>query len=335
MVDVETWLQSYSSSFDAYRRAAKHVEERVREALEGRALGIHSISVRAKDPDSLAEKVHQKGYKDSNEVTDLIGVRVITLTEATVESVASRLSSMFRIDAGRSADKTAELGDRAVGYRSKHLILSPMRGGLGEVAEILKGTFVEVQVRSILSHAWAELEHSLRYKFGSALREDLSRRFTLVAGTLELVDREFSSIEEEIQDQIRATADQIRAHGCDELEITTMSLLACLAAIREGAAPLGPAGLKLAYEDAFRMGRLLERVGISTIGQLRAALSDNDVGDVLRGYAELTDSDPDQCSAIVVIASIVAMRDESLFESVRAFQDQHLRTSVLNRACEE
>ena len=60
---------------------------------------------------------------------------------------------------------------------------------------------MQVQVRTVLQHAWAEFEHAIRYK-GTIPEEhgpDLDRRFTLAAGLLELADREFSMIHDRLQ----------------------------------------------------------------------------------------------------------------------------------------
>ncbi len=60
---------------------------------------------------------------------------------------------------------------------------------------------MQVQIRTVLQHAWAEFEHDIRYK-GTIPEEhvpDLDRRFTLAAGLLELADREFSQIRDRLQ----------------------------------------------------------------------------------------------------------------------------------------
>ena len=67
--------------------------------------------------------------------------------------------------------------------------------------ELLSGRLAQVQIRTVLQHAWAEFEHDIRYK-GTIPDEhvpDLDRRFTLAAGLLELADREFSTIRDRLQ----------------------------------------------------------------------------------------------------------------------------------------
>ena len=67
--------------------------------------------------------------------------------------------------------------------------------------EPLRGRRAQVQIRTVLQHAWAEFEHDIRYK-GTIPEEhvpDFDRRFTLAAGLLELADREFSTIRDRLQ----------------------------------------------------------------------------------------------------------------------------------------
>ena len=67
--------------------------------------------------------------------------------------------------------------------------------------ELLRGRQAQVQIRTVLQHAWAEFEHDIRYK-GTIPDEhvpDFDRRFTLAAGLLELADREFSTIRDRLR----------------------------------------------------------------------------------------------------------------------------------------
>ena len=75
------------------------------------------------------------------------------------------------------------------GYASRHLQVE------------IDGREVQVQLRTVLQHAWAEFEHDIRYK-GSVPPEHASefdRRFTLAAGLLELADQEFSAIRDRLR----------------------------------------------------------------------------------------------------------------------------------------
>jgi putative GTP pyrophosphokinase len=56
----------------------------------------------------------------------------------------------------------------------------------------------EIQTRSILQHAWAEIEHDLGYKSRQEVPKLIRRKFSRLAGLLELVDQEFITIRDEL-----------------------------------------------------------------------------------------------------------------------------------------
>ncbi len=58
----------------------------------------------------------------------------------------------------------------------------------------LVGLKLELQIRTILQHAWAEIEHDLQYKETQVRDADIRRRFLLLAAQLESTDRELQSI---------------------------------------------------------------------------------------------------------------------------------------------
>src|SRR5690606_34771247 len=56
----------------------------------------------------------------------------------------------------------------------------------------------EVQVRTVLQHAWAELAHDRNYKLGGKLPRDMERQLYLYAGMLEIADRGFDELSKQI-----------------------------------------------------------------------------------------------------------------------------------------
>src|SRR5206468_81825 len=89
-------------------------------------------------------------------------------------------------------DRAEQLGADRVGYRS-YQGLCPVPEGDWNAGAVSVSRF-ELQVRSVLQHAWAELAHQLVYKAVTPLGERTKRRFNLVAGMLEVADRELDSI---------------------------------------------------------------------------------------------------------------------------------------------
>ncbi|WP_370619066.1 DUF429 domain-containing protein [Mumia qirimensis] len=170
--------------------------------LDDAGINYLTVTGRAKSVASFAAKAARTAdgtlvYTDPlREITDQIGLRVITYVQSDVQAVVDLLSDQVVVHDDRDMGlETASEG--RFGYASRHLLI-----GLGEAGQaqhpLLAGLRAQVQVRTVLQHAWAEFEHDIRYK-GTIADEhvpDLDRRFTLAAGLLELADREFSTIRE-------------------------------------------------------------------------------------------------------------------------------------------
>lgn len=159
---------------------------------------IQSIESRTKTVDSFAEKIQRAGKSYQNplaQLTDLCGLRIITYYADDVDVVVDALRRSFTIDEQNSVDKRASLNPSEFGYQSVHLIvrLDDTRASLPEWGGC--STFkVEVQVRSVLQHAWAAIEHSLQYKASIEAPLQLRRSLTRLAGLLELADAEFERL---------------------------------------------------------------------------------------------------------------------------------------------
>ncbi len=164
-------------------------------------IDIHSISCRIKEKDSFKTKCEKEKYNNFLQITDIVGLRIITYFTDDVEKICNLIESEFFVDQQNSIDKHSQLSENEFGYLSVHKIikLSNDRLLLTENKRY-KDCVAEVQVRTLLQHAWAEIEHDRRYKSGIVLPPDIARRFYMSAGVLELIDLEFQRISNEISE---------------------------------------------------------------------------------------------------------------------------------------
>jgi ppGpp synthetase/RelA/SpoT-type nucleotidyltranferase len=117
------FVDQYKKGLSELHRKAYIAELAVREAIAITPLDIHAVLSRPKDPESLRLKLIEKEYSDpASQVTDKIGVRVITYYSSDVDKVVETLKRRFDVDSRRSIDKREQLGLRDFGYRSVHLI---------------------------------------------------------------------------------------------------------------------------------------------------------------------------------------------------------------------
>jgi putative GTP pyrophosphokinase len=195
-------------------------------------LKIHSVEMRLKSRASLAQKLARpdRDYADLWEVTDLVGLRVITYFEDAVDRVAELIERRLPVDLSHSIDKRRRREPGAFGYRSLHYVcrLAEVGGATSESAEILPvRARCEVQVRTVLEHAWAEIEHDLGYKAPAAVPAPVRRRLDRLAGMLELADQEFVGIRRELDEYVGTLPRRIEVAG-DDVALDQLSLAALL-----------------------------------------------------------------------------------------------------------
>jgi len=170
--------------------------ERLRDELAGwlaaeTDLKIHSVTLRLKTRASLAGKLARpdRSYAGLADVTDLVGLRVITFFEDTVDRVGQLVEGRLPVDFTQSVDKRSRRDAGAFGHRSLHYVCrladSPVR--------------CEIQVRTVLEHTWAEIEHNRGYKSRDALPAAGQQRLSRLARLLELADQEFVAIRQELE----------------------------------------------------------------------------------------------------------------------------------------
>lgn len=126
-----------------------------------------------------------------------MGIRVIAYFPGTLQDIDTLIKEEFNVT--ERSDKGAELIERErFGYQSIHYLVkfAPGRTALAEYARF-SDVVAEIQVRTVLQHAWVEIEHDIQYKSISVIPQKTRRRFMSLAGLLEIADREFQAIQED------------------------------------------------------------------------------------------------------------------------------------------
>nr|WP_294873654.1 hypothetical protein [uncultured Pedobacter sp.] len=226
MANENDHIEAYKLKLSEYTLLAEKVNIIIKENLELEEMKPHGIFFRAKTVDSFGKKIKRKSYKNAlNDITDLCGIRIICYVEDEVTQVCKLIRSLFEVDEKKSINKNDELGEDRVGYKSVHLIckLNKSRLALPEFKKFENLVF-EVQVRTILQHSWAEIEHDKNYKFSGVLPKEIKRRLMLLSGTLELVDREFNQLSKEI-DQYASQVNDQAVKGELDIPIDSVSLI--------------------------------------------------------------------------------------------------------------
>ncbi len=215
-------LEQYRSLLPIYSEIDRVIPEKLKEFFAEAGIIVAAVEHRIKAEDSLAGKLRLKGgkYHDIFDITDLVGIRVITFYIDDVDKVASVLERLFEIDWENSIDKRKAHEIDSFGYLSLHYICRIPESAYSdpEHPEVNKIRF-EVQMRTVLQHAWANMNHDTGYKSGVEIPKVYLRNMSRLAGMLELVDDEFSRIRHELSDYRRQVQNLVASGNLAEVAL--------------------------------------------------------------------------------------------------------------------
>ena len=230
-------VEQYQWEKKDYEGFANEVANLLEKALSTRQITYASIQKRAKDIESFRKKVskrsggipYQPKYPNPLEdIEDLAGIRIITYFLKMVEEIDKVIYELFDVKEKQNKGEVLEQAER-FGYQSVHYIVSiaPEKLKILEMPRYT-GLKAEIQVRTILQHAWAEIEHDIQYKSLETIPNTIHRRFSALAGLLEIADREFQAIQDDDK-QIRVQARQsVEENKLEDVEITADAVKAYL-----------------------------------------------------------------------------------------------------------
>ncbi|MBO7117264.1 MAG: hypothetical protein J6V81_01150 [Bacteroidales bacterium] len=207
----ELILNQYKQNLPNFLEQQKVVRSVLHDAFSKAGIEIANIESRVKTYESLEGKLRLKGskYHSLEDITDILGFRIITFYIDDVDKVASVVERLFQVDWENSVDKRKLLEIDSFGYLSLHYICSydsfPFR--------------FEVQMRTLLQHAWANMDHDTGYKSGVEVPRRYLRSMSRLASLLELVDDEFSKIRIELTDYKRRVQSLVASGNLDEVPL--------------------------------------------------------------------------------------------------------------------
>ena len=215
-------IAQYNTLLPVFTQMEKVIPERLGEIFDDAGIVVAALEHRVKTEQSLAGKLALKGgkYRDIFDITDIVGVRVISFYIDDVDKVASIVERIFDVDWENSIDKRKAHEIDSFGYLSLHYICRiPESVYLDPVHPELNRIRFEVQMRTVLQHAWANLNHDTGYKSGVEIPKVYLRNLSRLAGMLELVDDEFSRIRSELSDYRRNVQKLVASGNLSEVPL--------------------------------------------------------------------------------------------------------------------
>ena len=201
MIDtLDTIMSEYYQNMEIYKKLKRDVGEIITTLIEVNHIKISNMTLRIKSEEALKNKVISKAkYNHLDEITDILGCRIVTLFERDVDKIFELLDKTFEIVEIVDKRKKHKVNTIEFGYTSLHLVVkfTTERCQLVEYQKYQDILF-EIQLRTVLQHAWAEVEHGLGYKSFYEPPMEIKRKLNRLAATLEIMDEEFENIRYEI-----------------------------------------------------------------------------------------------------------------------------------------
>jgi len=211
----EALLAQFCELRPQLERLCEQVYDLLTQTLREQGIELNTIEHRVKTETSLAGKLERKGdkYQTLEDITDLVGIRIITFYTDDVDKVAAIVQKLFAVDWENSVDKRKVHQLTSFGYNSLHYICRLKEGSQP----------FEIQMRTALQHVWSAIEHDIGYKGAVKLPPEYRRQFSRLAGMLELADDEFSRLRTTMTDYRRQVQALVKSGHLDEVALSTDS----------------------------------------------------------------------------------------------------------------
>lgn len=193
-------IEKYFKLLPKYEKLGENLKNAFQTLLKENEVDILTIKFRIKKLDDFLEKIERKGYKNPfNEMEDICGIRVICYFPSEIELIKKVIEREF--DVVEIINKDNKHVPTQFGYRSQHYVLkikkdwakTPHFRGLDNLK-------FELQLRTVLMHAWGEIEHKLAYKKFEHMPPQFRRKFSLLSAKLEEADEQFEELMKKIKD---------------------------------------------------------------------------------------------------------------------------------------
>jgi ppGpp synthetase/RelA/SpoT-type nucleotidyltranferase len=270
----EMILDEYRERLPLYRKIREVVLGQLQQTLKENGMVVTGIEGRVKTEKSLSGKLELKGnkYRTIDDITDIVGVRIITFFSDEVDKIAALVEKLFDIDWDNSVDKRKMLEIDRFGYMSLHYVCRiPERMYHDPAMPQLNQIRFELQMRSTLQHVWANMYHDMGYKSDVEIPMEYQRNMSRLAGILELADEQFSLIRREINDYRRNVQSLVASGNFNEVPLNGDTFRSYLELkpyhrLAEKIAAINQAEL---YEDSLMpYYNVLYLLGMKTIGDI-------------------------------------------------------------------
>lgn len=161
--------------------------------------------VRIKDSNSLVAKAFYRGkdYKDPyTEITDKVGMRFVVLLTSEIKKIDDFIITNKNWEYSKDRDFEKERAEEPLSfdYQSMHYVVISKNDSKYDNISIPKGIKSEIQIRTLLQHAFSELSHDRVYKPKFDPSAKVKRIIAKSMALLEATDEYFEEVDKQMKD---------------------------------------------------------------------------------------------------------------------------------------
>lgn len=250
---VPAWDEEYARRKPLLEQLASESEFTLNQVTRKKKIKTHSVLSRVKTAESIAKKAKEKELTDPlNEIEDIVGVRVVVLFLSDLPRLDKLIHSTFNVVS--SENKVTDTDPSSFGYMSVHYVVTLDDSHSGPRYDELKGMRIEIQTRTVVMDAWANVSHYLDYKGESSIPRDLRKDFYALSGLFYVADQHFEIFADRSRKSQKEAKREVDSGSTSEIEINLDTLAAFLAQRYPDRAKPGREGISELVEEITRAG---------------------------------------------------------------------------------
>jgi len=273
-------ISEYQSNYPIYKEFTAELKSLFEKLLISNKISFLQIETRVKSLPSFLDKVYRlistNKYFSYN-FNDLVGIRLITYYNEDVYQIADLIEREFEIHSKNSEYESHNRAPDHFGYSSTHykISLSPEKSYSVELNKF-KDIVFEVQIRTVAQHAWATIDHKIRYKTAEKIPHDIQREIFQLSALFELADSQFLAIKKKLEAQARDDLEKYKK-GDLTVKINALTLECFFQTHQSMIQPLIEEARRIGFKETTiqhdpnsirYLLMLFQRIGVVSMGEL-------------------------------------------------------------------
>lgn len=220
----------YFENKDNLERLWSNIVENLKILLNDKKIQISMIKHRIKSEESILDKFQRKNYESIEKLEDFCWIRIVCYYHADITRIEEILKKEFKII--DTIDKDQECLEKEIFWYRWTQFIAQIKEEWSKmpVFSWTKWYKFEIQVRTILIEAWAEIEHKLSYKSNYWVPKEIKREFSTISCFLEDIDEKFQILRTKTENYIKETTKKIQSGKLEGIEMNLVTLEILLSA---------------------------------------------------------------------------------------------------------